>query len=568
VVPVNTLKNFTPVVGQTVLVHVLGTQLWALGPTMGSIVNADGSAVSAGGSGGSVDSSGILQIASADGSVTIQHATGPIVDLSVDSQSLVFNVLDYGSGVGLGTAADQAAVAGAITAAVNAGGGIVWFPVGVYLLTETINLPVSTTETTAPGNPPETAIYLMPPIRLTGAGGNAMPRGDAPTYGPIIQFKPSEEATMFNGVGEGTLEVDHLSFQDITPSYGASGVYNANLFFYVNNTTTNIHDCAFQGNNELTYACTDLIRYGPVNGAPGVTGNPRGDVGGIYQGQSSRLVNNSCTGMRHLALLYLDAADVLISGNSMYNTCGTNLASDAPIILAGPGCCANLIEQNDFELGTFTTIDGVITREPNGYAYAVMFYQAFQNVSLNNAIGDPYINPSAPSSYPSAQAAYWFEECSYTNGYPTFDSGAYQNTIIESGRILQPNPAYIPWGAGYTVAQQNDRAHMQNISGGAGGVIVGPELEAGDALFYMQAGTVYTGIGAGGRGVVNFPAFFPNGVVSVVVTSNGLVNGADSDINWIGQVFSVSQSGFEFYLNAYPEPQEGAISVSWIAVGF
>lgn len=489
-------------------------------------------------------------------------AGGQVNSVIVDSGGMVLNVThpEFGA-VGNGETDDTDAILFALEECVAGGGGTLYFPPGNYLVTSTINIPVSTTQSTNANNIPQTPIYLMPPIRITGGGGNSMPRGDPPTYGAIINFNPTGPSTLFNCVGEGTLEIDHMGFVDYSSQ--------ENLYIFANNTVTNIHDNAFHGNNSFTSAWTDVIQYGANGGTA-----PRGDTLGIYQGQVSRLAFNSCTNIRHLASLYSEVANVRISHNGMYNTCGSNL-DDAPILCVGPGCVGNFFEYNDFEMGSFDIIEEApgYVRIPNGYSYAIMFEDGYNNTLVGNNIGDAN-TPAGGGSGPYAQAAYYFSAVSYsTAGLPI--GGSYGNVVLAGTGGIDPA---IPWGAGgnvvgtttsSTVANLNIIACPQFISGGAGGVMYGPVVAAGAGQFFMQAGTIIVTTNAGGQAPITFPAEFPNGVVSVMAQSNGDNNVPDSAINFVGQVFYVSRSGFTFYLqNTFQSSGNVSIAITWSAIGF
>lgn len=493
-------------------------------------------------------------------------AGGQTASSIVDSGGQVFNVThpDFGAdptGVADSTAAIEAAINACAATDLNNSGGTVYFPPGAYRITQTINLPVTNIESSQVNNAPQTPIFISAPLRITGAGGNSSPRGDGPDFGSVIYFDPTANSTLFNGVGEGTFEFDHMAIVDISAQ--------ENLFFFVNNTTTNIHDNAFRGNHSFTNAWTDVIQYGAQGGTA-----PRGDVLGVYQGQVSRLVNNACTQIRHLARLYADASNILFSANAMYNTCGTNTANDAAIICVGPGCGGNYFEYNDFEMGSFDATDTApfFTRIPVGYAYAISFADGYNNTLVGNQIADCYTGTG--TAYPSAQAAYFFSAVTYNAaGLPI--GGSYDNVVMEGGRdVNDADDVYVPWAAGAGGANMNLRACPQFISGGAGGVMFGPVVRAGDGQFFTQAGTEVVTTNSSAHGSVTFPATFPNGLVSVICQSNGDNNVSDAALFWVGQVFNAGTGGFSFYIQNEGESGGGGpggnvqIAVTWQAIGF
>ena len=478
------------------------------------------------------------------------NSGGEVNSYIQDQGGMVCNVKNPVFGAtGDGVTDDTAAIVSAIETVGYGGGGTVYFPQGTYLVTSTINLPVTGIESTNVNNVPQTPIYLSAPLRLTGAGGNSTPRGDPPSLGAQIYFNPTANSTLFNGVGEGTLEVDHMALVDVSAQ--------ENLFFFVNNTVTNIHDCAFHGNNSFTEAWTDVIYYGG-QGAE----YPRGDTLGIYQGQVSRLSFNSCTNIRHLAMLFSQASDILISHNGVYNTCGTNQSGDAPIYVIGPGAVGNYFEYNDFEMGSFDTEGESFVRIPNGYAYAIVFNSGYDCMIIGNNVGDA--NTEAGGGAPPYAVANYY-----------FSSGSTGNTVIQGNSA--PISITLPWGAGNTIDNINTIAMPQLISGGAGGTILGPVYAAGAYPFFMQAGAEVVTTNSIGQGVVYFPAQFPNGVLTVQATSYGSgssPNTSNPRLDWIGQVFNVTSNAFEFYLQNGTGAAEGLptgdiqCAVTWFAIGF
>lgn len=86
---------------------------------------------------------GALQrITSLGGTISVTNPAGPTVNLEIAVAAAafgVFNVKDYGA-VGNGITDDTTAIQNASTAAVAAGGGLVWFPPGTYKITAQITM--------------------------------------------------------------------------------------------------------------------------------------------------------------------------------------------------------------------------------------------------------------------------------------------------------------------------------------------------------------------------------------------------------------------------------------------
>lgn len=105
-----------------------------------------------------------------------------------NGQNDLYNVLDYGA-LGDGVADDTDGIQAAIEAAHTAGGGIVYLPVGTYLVTKS-----------APyGTLPDFAILLKPNVTLVGGGFSAQPNGqDIP--GTVIKLANGQNCNVVSTV--------------------------------------------------------------------------------------------------------------------------------------------------------------------------------------------------------------------------------------------------------------------------------------------------------------------------------------------------------------------------------
>jgi hypothetical protein len=584
-VPLYFTGDAPPSVGSTIMALSVGNQMWSLG-TLGP-----GAPTSAGSGSGSGSGSGILGIGAGTGiSINDADPSYPIISAAaVTGSSIVFNVVTYGA-VGNGTTDDTIAIRAAITAAVAAGGGIIWFPAGTYLVTDTLTLPVSSTASAITINEGSPTIYLSVPLRFTGVMDNKMPRGDAPTFGSIIKFQPSEASTFISeapsgsfpptydyyslfigGLGEGSFEFDHLSVMDTSS--------DSNLFFFFNNTVPNIHDCYFYGNSAYRAAKTDVVQLGGFG--PNTESQPNGGAAnGIWQAQNGAIERNALTRMRHLAFVAMSGAGTRISDNNLYNGCGSNISSvgDAPIILSGNGWpITNIfIENNSLELGYFQEQGGPFVN--NGYGYGIILQNASKCSLINNSMAD--VGPIG-TSYPSFFAGYYFDSLSINN---MIIEGERETWVpYAAGNVIGTNPDGFTNPGGFT--QLSLRQVPQMI--GQGGLVAGamsspyaadppdsyPTVSGPSTMnnnqFFIQAGTqaVDTSIGRPNYSTINFPLEFPNGVLAVFAISNGASNEPDSGVNWVGQVFEITLSQFQFYWENVDGDLPTFLNVSWFAIG-
>jgi len=129
-----------------------------------------------------------------------------------------YDVTAYGA-TGNGTTPDDAAINSAISAAGSAGGGVVWFPAGHYLLTNTITVPEGVSlegvgaDTSGASSPGGSWIY----IRASQNGHSFTPvivRG----YGSAIRrlgFNYPEQSTTNLDIGYSNYAIEVLLTEDV-----------------------------------------------------------------------------------------------------------------------------------------------------------------------------------------------------------------------------------------------------------------------------------------------------------------------------------------------------------------
>ena len=269
-----------------------------------------------------------------------------------DKGGQVFNVKAYGF-VGDGATDNTAAFNSLLAAVYAANGGTILFPCGgAYLFNGQIVLPND-------GNSSEPK---QPPIRLTSTCAESQNNNvNVSSGGAVLDFRYSGTYGQLVTQGLGTLEIDHLIFED-----NGSG---STPFFYDTNTTTYIHDDIFQGNT--TYGpptnnpTKDAIIFGGTSWTAAIT-----SLDTYFRGFGSRIIGSTFAHVRHAAVLNVDSNGVVVRDNMVNVTCGSGTAGDAPFVIQGDGThytsgvlmSGNLIEEYGYTYGiklASTVIDSV-----------------------------------------------------------------------------------------------------------------------------------------------------------------------------------------------------------------
>jgi hypothetical protein len=231
---------------------------------------------------------------------------GGIVPVPSDG---VVSVRDFGA-VGNGITDDTASVQAAIDSLAETG-GIVFFPVGKYLINGQIVLPND-------GEPTDTR---QKPYVFSGVGAFYDSRKGIPTGGTILDLR-------FNGPKIATYGLELLEASGITfASFGA----NDTSFIYTTNTTLHIHDCGFYGTAPHHTADNDAIILGGTD-ASAVGTN---DTNAPFQGYGTVIRDNYFARIRRMVYGRVFANAVVVTGNTVWSNSGTNLPDGAAIELDG-----------------------------------------------------------------------------------------------------------------------------------------------------------------------------------------------------------------------------------------
>ena len=318
-------------------------------PSDGQCLTVSGFTITGGpcgsGAGQPQGSSGQVQINSGGAfggasDLTYDNASGATTLIARDKGGQFFNVKAYGA-VGNGTADDTSAVNAALAAAYAAGGGVIYFPPGTYLIAGTLTIPND-----------GAAQPQQPPYRMMGASmdGNSSGWGGNPANGSILVMTETSDAQgKIDTRGGGYMEIDHLSFQDTAS--------DSVPFIFTTNTILHVHDCSFTSSQSGTANVQDAIILGGSNPADLHTGN----ADAPFQGYGTVIRDNYFNRVRHAVVGNTYANGVQITANTVGPESGSSTAGDAPFVFIGYGTgsqgttggyiSGNLIEVKNYYYG-------------------------------------------------------------------------------------------------------------------------------------------------------------------------------------------------------------------------
>jgi hypothetical protein len=260
--------------------------------------------------------SGVAGLAAGPDRLPGRGATG-YVNLMADAPSVVVpelsdgvvSVKDFGA-VGNGIADDTSAVRAAINS-LAATGGTVFFPVGRYRIEGQLALPNDGADTDT----------RQPPFVFSGVGAFYDPRKGIPTGGSILDLRFDGPKIVTYGLG--LFEAHGVTFA----SFGG----DSEPFIYTTNTTLHIHNCCFYGNKPHHTADNDAIVLGGTNAAAVGSNDPNAP----FQGYGTVIRDNFFARIRRAVYGRVFANAVVVTGNTVWSNCGTNLPEGAAIELDG-----------------------------------------------------------------------------------------------------------------------------------------------------------------------------------------------------------------------------------------
>ena len=220
----------------------------------------------------------------------------------------VVSVRDYGA-IGNGIANDTAAIQAAIDS-LEETGGVVFFPVGHYLVPGQLVLPNDGAAETR-----------QQPYVFRGVGAFYDPRKGIPTGGTLLDLR--YDGPKIATYGLGLFEASGITFAN----FGG----DSEPFIYTTNTTLHIHDCGFYGNKPHHTADNDAI----VLGGTSATGTGGPDPNAPFQGYGTVIRDNYFARVRRIVYGRVYANAVVVTGNTAWSNCGSNLPGGAAIELDG-----------------------------------------------------------------------------------------------------------------------------------------------------------------------------------------------------------------------------------------
>jgi Pectate lyase superfamily protein len=259
-------------------------------------------------------------VTSQAGSTVTTFSAPAITTAITDKGGQAFNVKAYGA-AGNGATDDTAAVNAAFAAAYAAGGGVVFFPAGTYLIAGALAVPND--GATSP---------KQPPYRMEGASmdANSVSWGASPAHGSIlVMTETSDSVGKIDTRGAGYMEVDHLSFQDTAS--------DSVPFIFTTNTILHVLSCSFTSSQTGVANVQDAIILGGSNPADIGTGN----ADAPFQGYGTVIRDNFFNRVRHAVVGNTYANGVQIVENTVGQGSGSSTAGDAPFKFVGYGSGAN-----------------------------------------------------------------------------------------------------------------------------------------------------------------------------------------------------------------------------------
>jgi Pectate lyase superfamily protein len=297
-------------------------------PSDGQCLTVSGFTITGGpcgsGSGQPQGSSGQVQINSGGSfagavGLTYDTASGATTLIAHDKGGQVFNVKAYGA-KGDGVTDDTAAVNAAFAAAYAAGGGVIYFPPGIYLIAGALTVPND--GATDPKQPPYTMVGAG--MQVDGGWGKPAANGSV-----LVLTETTNAVAKLDTRGSGYLEISGLSFTDTAS--------DSVPFIYTTNTTLHVHDCSFTSSQTGTANVQDAIILGGSNPADIGTGN----ADAPFQGFGTSITHNFFAQVRHAVVGNTFANGVQIVSNTVGAGSGSSTAGDAPFKFVGYAAGAN-----------------------------------------------------------------------------------------------------------------------------------------------------------------------------------------------------------------------------------
>jgi hypothetical protein len=276
---------------------------------------------------------------------------------------------------------------------------------------------------------------------------------------------------------------------------------SSNPFLLTTNTTLNIHDCSFLGTKNVTACDQDCLILG------GATTTIGGVATNAFQGYGTVIRNNYFGHIRRAVLGQVFANGIVIRDNTVWATCGSNLAGGAALEFDG----------DTTQVDSGNVLSGNLV-EMTGYPYGIKLTDSLHN----SVVGNNFYDGSTPT------LAYIRFEASATlnviiagfgsDAFPTLSdaaTGSNANTLITSHQSQQSifgQPVRFAAAAGTTFAGPGV------FSGAGGAVTLQPAAAQSDSTVMMLAKrSAAEGTNAGS----NIWSLQQNGTVTIDPTATG-----------------------------------------------
>lgn len=281
------------------------------------------------------------------------------------SDGLTWSVQSGGSGIGINIAdrgADRTGavdcydlVAAAIAELYAAGGGVLYFPIGVYRINTAITIP-------GDGATPQKTV----PISFFGEGARWVGRNVSPTGGSVLDLRSTDTYGKIKTNSLGLLSLSGLTLIDSAST--------TTPFLYTTNGTLHVSNCAFWGSKSSAWDQDAIILGGPNQ----VEGGQAWDDG--FQGYGTVIESSYFGKLRKAIYGRAFCNSVQIVNNTVWNSCGD--ANGAAIEIDGkPSGSGGGLATGNYLAGNLI--------ELVGYKYGIRLKNAAQNALIGNSFWDP-----------------------------------------------------------------------------------------------------------------------------------------------------------------------------------
>lgn len=408
-----------------------------------------------------------------------------IVTSLADKGGQVFNVKAYGA-AGNGTTDDTAAINGALLAAYEAGGGVIYFPPGTYLIAGALTIP---NDGAAHPNQPA---YI---IEGAGMGANGSAWGANLQGASTLDLtEASDTVGKIDTRGAGFMEIKNLALEDTNT--------DSIPFIFTTNTTIHVEDVSFTSSMTGTSNTQDAIILGSTN----PTDIHTGLADAPFQGYGTVVENCFFNRVRHAVVGNTYANGIQIVNNTVGAGSGSAISGDAPFVFIGSSSGSS-DDSGD-------VINNNLVEETN-YYYAVRLSQYDENFTM--------LANSGYDGGPNTTGVYYFGTGSDTEDV---SCGQTPNAVC-----VDPTSPGASGGRYFSMNMSADSNGSQIYLGGTPSFIKGAFLTSNQCLdMGFSSNCIYTN----GIGVTLF-RYSGNDVLQVSsngVTASSLQTGSASGPTW------------------------------------